>query len=61
MAEVGRFHWADYLVFGVVMGISALVGVYFGIKDRRKMSTEQFLMAGRNMHVLPVAASFFVR
>ena len=61
MTEVGRFHWADYLVFSVVMMISAGVGIFFGFKDRRKVNTEDFLMAGRNMNILPVSMSLFVR
>ncbi len=58
MAEP-RFHWADYLVLGISLFLSCTVGVYYGIMDQKKKknTTEDFLMAGRKMAILPVSIS----
>ncbi len=54
-----RFHWADYLVLGISLVLSCAVGVYYGIVDwkHKRNTTEDFLMAGRKMSMLPVAIS----
>ena len=40
---------ADYVVFAVTLLISASIGVYFAIKERRSKSkgTEEYLLGGR--------------
>ena len=53
------FLWPDYVVFALLLLLSAGIGVFFGIKDRKKVSTEEFLMAGRSMSIGPVAVSMF--
>ena len=55
-----HFHWADYLVFGISLAVSASVGVVYGWLDRKKNTPEEFLMAGRNMPIIPVSVSIFV-
>ncbi len=61
MAEQ-RFHWADYLVLGISLFVSCTVGIYYAIMDwkRKRNTTEDFLMAGRKMSIVPVAASLLV-
>lgn len=54
--ESTLFHTYDYVVFGITLGLSAVIGLFYAIKDRKKNETE-FLLAGRNMSVLPVALS----
>ena len=57
-----RFHWADYLVLTLTLLMSSAVGVYYAIIDqkRKRNNTENFLMGGRRMPVLPVSISMFV-
>ena len=55
--EKKTFHSADYAVFGATLAISAAIGVFYAIKDRKKNTTEEFLLAGRDMHPIPVALS----
>ena len=55
--EPKTFHAGDYAVFGCMLGLSAAIGIFYAIKDRRKNTTEEFLMAGRGMHPIPVAMS----
>ncbi|KAK3601824.1 hypothetical protein CHS0354_041741 [Potamilus streckersoni] len=51
------FHAADYAVTGATLLISALIGVYYAIKDRKKNTPEDYLLGGRKMHVIPVSMS----
>ncbi|GBP13177.1 Sodium-coupled monocarboxylate transporter 1 [Eumeta japonica] len=51
-----RFTWVDYVVFVLMLAVSAVVGVYWGFM--KKQSTQQdYLLGGRNMKVFPVAMS----
>ena len=51
------FHAADYVVFACTLGISVAIGIFYAIKDRKKNTTDDYLLAGRSMHPLPVAMS----
>lgn len=55
--SVNTFHPADYALFGASLALSAGVGVFYAIKDRKKTDTEEMLLGGRNMSVIPVALS----
>ncbi|XP_059481537.1 sodium-dependent multivitamin transporter-like [Neocloeon triangulifer] len=48
----------DLAVFSAMLASSAVIGCYFGLCDgRKKNSTQEYLMGGRNMGMLPVALS----
>ncbi|BFZ12618.1 hypothetical protein BsWGS_15657 [Bradybaena similaris] len=52
------FEWQDYLVFSIMLIVSSVIGLYFGIKARRqKASADEMLTGNRNLPVLPVALS----
>ena len=53
--DVG-FHWADYLVFGASLVISAAIGLFAALKHR-KASVEQLLTGNRKLPLVPVALS----
>lgn len=53
---VQRFSWVDYLVFTVMLLVSAGIGVFFGFFSK-KQNTNDFLMAGKSMTTFPVAMS----
>ena len=43
-----RLTAADYAVFGVTLGISAVIGIFFAFKDRKSSDgTEGYMMGGR--------------
>ena len=43
-----RLTHADYAVFGATLGISALIGTFFAIKDQKSnKETEGYLLGGR--------------
>jgi Na+/proline symporter len=51
------FKWPDYVVFGIVIIISAAIGFAFGWVDRKKKSTKNFLLGGGDLSVVPVGVS----
>ena len=55
-----RFGIVDYVVFVGLFMVSMAIGIYFGIKGRKKESTEQYLMGGRQMSLIPVSVSIIV-
>lgn len=50
------FQWVDFLVFGIVLGISAVIGIVFAFVDRNKTSDE-YMMGGGNVNPGPIAMS----
>ncbi|XP_076162659.1 sodium-coupled monocarboxylate transporter 1 [Ptiloglossa arizonensis] len=55
-AERGYFHWADWLVFGMMLVVSAAAGLWH-YRKAQKSSTEDYLLGGRSMGLFPVSAS----
>lgn len=63
-----RFGVADYVVFGFMLLMCSVVGVYFGYKDHKKRERSKlkgrrgsgeldYLVGGRKMPIFPVAMS----
>ncbi|XP_053718271.1 sodium-coupled monocarboxylate transporter 1 [Synchiropus splendidus] len=48
---------ADYLVFGLMLLVSAVIGVYYAWSDRRQESAQDFLVGGRQLTAVPVSLS----
>ncbi|KYO17525.1 sodium-coupled monocarboxylate transporter 1 [Alligator mississippiensis] len=53
----GRFVVWDYVVFGAMLLISAVIGVYYAFAGGGQKTSKDFLMGGRSMSALPVALS----
>ena len=51
----------DYVIFGVVLAISAGIGIYFAWIDRKK-GTKEYMMGGGNVGPLPIGmtASLYI-
>ncbi|XP_060701181.1 sodium-coupled monocarboxylate transporter 1-like [Hemiscyllium ocellatum] len=54
---VGEFTAGDYVVFVLMLFISALIGIYQAFKARGQQSNVQFLLGNRELRALPVALS----
>lgn len=39
-----KFGWEEYLVFAIVLSMSAAIGIFHGFFSRRSQSNEEFLM-----------------
>ena len=57
MAAPGSFSAWDYVVFVIVLVISVCIGIFHGFFRGGNKTTQQFLMAGRDMGVFPIALS----
>lgn len=52
------FSWYDYLLFSLMLGLSALIGVYFAFCTKKKQVTaDEYLLGGKEMTVFPIALS----
>ncbi|XP_016923868.3 sodium-coupled monocarboxylate transporter 2-like [Drosophila suzukii] len=51
------FNTTDYVVFALMLGISAAIGVYFGFFAKGADTTEEYLMGGKRMKTIPIAIS----
>lgn len=54
---VKSFEAWDYVVFAALFVISSGIGVFFAIKERKKTTSREFLVGGRQMSFAPVALS----
>lgn len=60
MAE-NRFSAVDYVVFSIMLMISALIGLWYGCRPGKKQkTTEEYLLGDRQMKSWPVAISVLV-
>ncbi|GBN01612.1 Sodium-coupled monocarboxylate transporter 1 [Araneus ventricosus] len=48
---------ADYILFILMLLVSSGIGLYFRFSGGRQRTTSEFLLAGKNMPILPVAFS----
>ncbi|KFO23948.1 sodium-coupled monocarboxylate transporter 2 [Fukomys damarensis] len=55
--QVKSFAAWDYVVFASLFVISSGIGVFFAIKERKKGTSKEFLVGGRQMSCGPVALS----
>ena len=46
----------DYVVFGVMLLLSSIIGIYYGWKNKTK-SAKDYLIAGGDMHWFPISLS----
>ncbi|GAB0088916.1 sodium-coupled monocarboxylate transporter 2 [Sergentomyia squamirostris] len=53
----GHFQVLDYVVFIAMLLISVAIGIYFGFFSGNIQSTEEYLLGGRRMKTIPIAAS----
>lgn len=55
--QLKKFSWLDYVIFAAILVVSAGIGFYHALKDRKNKSMSNFLLAGRNMSPIPVGLS----
>lgn len=61
MADDDRFSAVDYVVFSIMLLISALIGVWYGCGPGGKQTTTaEYLLGDRKMQTWPVAISLLV-
>lgn len=60
-AATVTFGWSDYTIFGLMLGVSALIGIYFGCFGSKQSTTSEYLLGGKSMKVLPIVISLVSR
>ncbi|ELU04804.1 hypothetical protein CAPTEDRAFT_201499 [Capitella teleta] len=53
-------HWADYLIFTFFLLASLAIGVYHAFSGNKQRTTQEFIMADRNLKVIPTMLSLLV-
>lgn len=62
MTGVVYFDWLDYLVFGAMLLLSALIGIYFAFfASKKQNTTSEYLMGGKTMGMFPISMSLIAR
>lgn len=51
------FGIVDYIVFGVLLLLSAAIGVYYACSGGKQKTAGEFLMANRSMGIVPICLS----
>ena len=54
------FGWIDYCLFGGLLGVSLLIGVYFGFFSKQDSASE-YLFGGKTINYVPIATSILAR
>ena len=54
--NTNQFSVADYCVFGAMLLISSIIGIYFAYGGKQS-NTKEYLMAGRDMSWFPIFVS----
>lgn len=53
-----HFGWIDYSLFVALLGISTLIGIFYGFFSKHKQNNiSEYIFGGRTLKVLPVATS----
>ncbi|XP_067652172.1 sodium-dependent multivitamin transporter-like [Haliotis asinina] len=61
VASSRTFHWADYLLFILMLAVSSAIGVFYACQAKRKAITmDTHLTGGRKMTLIPVTFSICV-
>lgn len=55
--EINKFVVWDYVVFALLFLVCASIGVFFAIKGRKKKTSKEFLVGGKQMSYGPIAFS----
>ncbi|KAM4625561.1 sodium-dependent multivitamin transporter-like isoform 3-T3 [Polymixia lowei] len=52
-----HFTVVDYVIFAILLAASMGIGVYYALSGGRQRTTQEFLLADRSMHCLPISLS----
>jgi len=58
---MNTFNWLDFTFFGLMLGSSTLIGVYFGFCGKKEDTPKEYLHGGKALSTLPVAVSLVSR
>ena len=50
----------DYVIFVLLLLASSVIGIYFGYKHRKQMTSAEYLLASRSVSWIPICISLVV-
>lgn len=60
--EERYFDALDYILFGIMLFLSSMIGIYFAFFAKKKQTTtSEYLMGGRTMGIFPISMSLIAR
>ena len=63
VSEDVRFGTWDWVVFAAMLGISAIIGIFYAVREalgHSEATTGEYLMGGRKLGLIPVSISILV-
>ncbi|XP_065209324.1 sodium-coupled monocarboxylate transporter 2-like [Planococcus citri] len=57
LSATSKFNWIEYTTFGSLLGLSALVGIYYGCIKGNQNTVNEYMLGGKHMNVFPIAMS----
>ena len=63
VSEDVRFGTWDWVVFAAMLGISAIIGIFYAVREalgHNEATTGEYLMGGRKLGLIPVSISILV-
>lgn len=51
----------DYSLFTIMLGVSSMIGIYFGYFGKKQTTAIEYLLGGKKMSTFPVAMSLLAR
>lgn len=55
------FNWIELSVFGSMLGLSALIGIYYGWIKGNQNTVSEYMLGGKQMGVFPITMSLIAR
>ena len=50
----------DYVIFALLLLVSSVIGIYFGYKHRKQMTSAEYLLASKSVSWFPISVSLIV-
>lgn len=58
----GELSWmAEYAAFAVMLGLSMMIGLYYGCVEAKQNTVNDYLLGGKHMSVFPITMSLIAR
>lgn len=56
-----KFGLIEFTTFGSLLGLSALIGIYYGCYKGNQNTVNEYMLGGKAMSVFPIAMSLIAR
>ena len=60
MVDIKSIGAIDYVIFCLLLLSSSVIGIYFGYRHRKRMTSDEYLLASRSISWIPICVSMVV-